>query len=170
MLWGFHLIFMKEAPEPDHNPVLISGTSTSSRVLDLGNGSEVMSVPRFLSYQDSWSYFDYLNKHIPWTRPTIRVFGRSSVQVPPLIHSILLPPPIFSLQLLVLVHTPMKVPSFYPVFSLSLPFFFRCLAAFWIDVGLMQGGLKPACKSEYKLLASWEELEVEERSGGAGRN
>lgn len=114
----------EEAPEPDHNPVLISGKSTSSRVLDLGNGSEVIYVPRFLSYQDSWSYFDYLNKHIPWTRPTIRVFGRSSVQVPPLIHSILLPPPIFPLQLLVLVHTPMKVPPFYPVFSLSLPFFF----------------------------------------------
>ena len=64
-----------------------SGTSSSSSRrrstldLDLGNGSQVVYVARFLGYQESWDYFHYLNKHIPWTRPTIRVFGRSSVQV-----------------------------------------------------------------------------------------
>lgn len=65
-----------------------SGTSRSSSTclrritldLDLGNGSQVVYVARFLGYQESWDYFHYLNKHIPWTRPTIRVFGRSSVQ------------------------------------------------------------------------------------------
>ncbi|XP_027086336.1 DNA oxidative demethylase ALKBH2 isoform X1 [Coffea arabica] len=63
-----------------------SGTSSSSSRrrstldLDLGNGSQVVYVARFLGYQESWDYFHYLNKHIPWTRPTIRVFGRSSVQ------------------------------------------------------------------------------------------
>ncbi|KAL6567567.1 hypothetical protein OROGR_001235 [Orobanche gracilis] len=49
-------------------------------VLDLGNGSEVLHMPRFISYQDSWKYFDYLDENIPWTRPTIRVFARSHVQ------------------------------------------------------------------------------------------
>lgn len=56
----------------------------STRTLDLGNGSQVVYVGRFLGYEESWNYFHYLNKHIPWTRPTIRVFGRSSVQVLPL--------------------------------------------------------------------------------------
>ncbi|GFP93462.1 alpha-ketoglutarate-dependent dioxygenase alkb homolog 2 [Phtheirospermum japonicum] len=49
-------------------------------VLDLGNESEVLHMPRFISYQDSWKYFDYLDKNIPWTRPTIRVFARSHLQ------------------------------------------------------------------------------------------
>ncbi|KAK3010030.1 hypothetical protein RJ639_010993 [Escallonia herrerae] len=49
-------------------------------VVDLGNESQVVHVPRFLLFEDSWKYFDYLNKHIPWTRPTIRVFGRSHIQ------------------------------------------------------------------------------------------
>ncbi|PIN01222.1 DNA oxidative demethylase [Handroanthus impetiginosus] len=49
-------------------------------VMDLGNGSQVLHMPRFISYQDSWNCFDYLNKNIPWTRPTIRVFARSHVQ------------------------------------------------------------------------------------------
>ncbi|KAI5671274.1 hypothetical protein M9H77_11638 [Catharanthus roseus] len=47
---------------------------------ELGNGSQVLYMGRFISYQESWNYFDYLNKHIPWTRPTIRVFGRSCLQ------------------------------------------------------------------------------------------
>ncbi|XP_031395394.1 DNA oxidative demethylase ALKBH2 isoform X3 [Punica granatum] len=47
---------------------------------DLGNGSEVLYVPRFLPSDKSWELFDYLDSHIPWTRPTIRVFGRSCVQ------------------------------------------------------------------------------------------
>ncbi|XP_059624901.1 DNA oxidative demethylase ALKBH2 isoform X2 [Cornus florida] len=50
------------------------------QTIDLGNGSEVVYVPRFLSFNESWKWLDYLNKEIPWTRPTIRVFGRSCVQ------------------------------------------------------------------------------------------
>ncbi|KAG8385891.1 hypothetical protein BUALT_Bualt03G0092200 [Buddleja alternifolia] len=49
-------------------------------MVDLGNGSQVLHMPRFISYKDSWQYFDYLDKNIPWTRPTIRVFAKSHVQ------------------------------------------------------------------------------------------
>ncbi|XP_071713871.1 DNA oxidative demethylase ALKBH2-like [Rutidosis leptorrhynchoides] len=49
-------------------------------IRDLGNGSDVVYCPRFLAYDKSWEYFNYLNKHIPWTRPTIRVFGKQFLQ------------------------------------------------------------------------------------------
>ncbi|WCJ28192.1 DNA oxidative demethylase ALKBH2 [Euphorbia peplus] len=48
--------------------------------LDLGNGSHVLYMPSFLSFDDSWIFFEYLNSHIPWTRPTLRVFGRQCLQ------------------------------------------------------------------------------------------
>lgn len=51
-------------------------------VINLGEGSEVIHIPRFLPLDESWNWFDYLDKEIPWTRPTIRVFGRSCLQVP----------------------------------------------------------------------------------------
>nr|XP_043611064.1 DNA oxidative demethylase ALKBH2 [Erigeron canadensis] len=47
---------------------------------DLGNASDVVYVPRFLSYEKSWEYFNYLDKNIPWTRPTIHVFGKPFLQ------------------------------------------------------------------------------------------
>ncbi|XAR53882.1 DNA oxidative demethylase [Bertholletia excelsa] len=50
------------------------------REIDLGNGSGVIYIPRFLSFDQSWKWFHYLDKEIPWTRPTIRVFGRSCIQ------------------------------------------------------------------------------------------
>lgn len=50
------------------------------QILDLGNESEVVYIPRFLSFHDSWKFFDFLNNEIPWTRPTVRVFGRSCLQ------------------------------------------------------------------------------------------
>ncbi|XP_028087995.1 DNA oxidative demethylase ALKBH2 isoform X2 [Camellia sinensis] len=50
------------------------------QTVDLGNGSEVVFITRFLSLEDSWKWFDYLNKEIPWIRPTIRVFGRFCLQ------------------------------------------------------------------------------------------
>ena len=49
--------------------------------IDLGNGSEVIYIQRFIGFEKSWEFFDYLNKHIPWIRPTIRVFGRQWLQV-----------------------------------------------------------------------------------------
>lgn len=49
--------------------------------LDLGNGSQVEYMPRFLSFKESSKFLDYLDAHIPWTRPTLRVFGRSCLQV-----------------------------------------------------------------------------------------
>nr|CAB3467822.1 unnamed protein product [Digitaria exilis] len=46
----------------------------------LGGGSKVVYVPRFVAREKAWEWFDCLDKNIPWTRPEIRVFGRSSVQ------------------------------------------------------------------------------------------
>ncbi|KAF2306078.1 hypothetical protein GH714_011211 [Hevea brasiliensis] len=65
------------------NPEVNEGGEKDKQIktLDLGNGSQILYMPRFLSFDDSWKFFDYLNSHIPWTRPTIRVFGRSCVQV-----------------------------------------------------------------------------------------
>ncbi|KAL6546874.1 Alpha-ketoglutarate-dependent dioxygenase alkB 2 [Orobanche minor] len=71
------------ASDPGADPDPENATAEKPKkmtVLDLGNGSEVLHMPRFISYQDSWRYFDYLNENIPWTRPTIRVFARSHVQ------------------------------------------------------------------------------------------
>lgn len=56
----------------------------TKKVVELGNGSQVIYISRFLNYDQSWDYLEYLNKNIPWNRPTIRVFGRSCVQVFPL--------------------------------------------------------------------------------------
>ncbi|CAN8314732.1 unnamed protein product [Cochlearia groenlandica] len=54
--------------------------STRRTTIDLSHGSEVIYIQRFLPFKKSWALFDYLDKHIPWTRPTIRVFGRSCLQ------------------------------------------------------------------------------------------
>ncbi|KAM0021792.1 putative DNA oxidative demethylase [Helianthus debilis subsp. tardiflorus] len=64
------------------NPVseTVGPNANGDGVRDLGNGSSVVYFPRFLSYEKSWEYFHYLDKHIPWTRPTIHVFGKPFVQ------------------------------------------------------------------------------------------
>ncbi|CAN6201778.1 unnamed protein product [Urochloa humidicola] len=49
-------------------------------VTDLGGGSEVVHVPRFVAREKAWEWFDYVNKTIPWTRPPTRVFGHSGPQ------------------------------------------------------------------------------------------
>ncbi|KAK4754358.1 hypothetical protein SAY87_002462 [Trapa incisa] len=74
---------------PRHKPLCIiqenppdfeGDAATKQTRFDLGNGSEVIYMPRFLSSSKSWQLFNYLDTHIPWTRPNIRVFGRSCVQ------------------------------------------------------------------------------------------
>ncbi|XP_023517871.1 DNA oxidative demethylase ALKBH2-like isoform X2 [Cucurbita pepo subsp. pepo] len=50
------------------------------QTLDLGNGSEIVYITMFVPSDQAWTWFDFLNQHIPWTRPTIRVSGRSVVQ------------------------------------------------------------------------------------------
>ncbi|CAN0890946.1 DNA oxidative demethylase ALKBH2 [Linum grandiflorum] len=55
-------------------------TAAKKQTLDLGNGSEIIYLPRFLPFDESWKFFDYLDTRIPWTRPTVRVFGRSCLQ------------------------------------------------------------------------------------------
>jgi hypothetical protein len=68
----------------------------------LGGGSEVLHIPRFMAREAAWEVFETLDKRIPWTRPTIRVFGRASVQVaaatPALITYFLAPCPGLDLQ------------------------------------------------------------------------
>ncbi|RRT38514.1 hypothetical protein BHM03_00047173 [Ensete ventricosum] len=58
--------------------------SRDKQVIDLGNGSEVVYIPRFISRDQAWEWCEYLDKGIPWTRPLIHVFGRSCLQVYPL--------------------------------------------------------------------------------------
>lgn len=50
------------------------------KLTELGGGSRVLYQARFFSYSKSWYYFDYLDRHIPWNRPTIRVFARSCLR------------------------------------------------------------------------------------------
>ncbi|XP_059438779.1 DNA oxidative demethylase ALKBH2 isoform X1 [Corylus avellana] len=64
----------------DPNPDNESGVKRQRQRVDLGNGSEIVYMPSFLPFRRAWDCFDYLNDQIPWTRPTIRVFGRSCVQ------------------------------------------------------------------------------------------
>ncbi|GLU20622.1 hypothetical protein SLE2022_368120 [Rubroshorea leprosula] len=72
------MLKLKTVSEPTNpNP---SDNAKKTQRLDLGSGSEVLYIPKFLSYDEAWKFFDYLNDHIPWTRPTIRVFGRSCLQ------------------------------------------------------------------------------------------
>lgn len=66
--------------EPNPNP---NGSAVKRLTFDLGSGSEVVYIPKFFPFNQAWNWFDYLNNEIPWARPTIRVFGRSCVQVPP---------------------------------------------------------------------------------------
>lgn len=50
-------------------------------IIELGNESQVLYNPRLIGYDESWDWFHYFDSNIPWTRPTIRVFGRSCIQV-----------------------------------------------------------------------------------------
>ncbi|XP_050213577.1 DNA oxidative demethylase ALKBH2 [Mercurialis annua] len=72
----FKPVLLPTNPEADAG----GGKEKQIKPLDLGNGSEIIYMPRFLSFNDSWEFFNYLDSHIPWTRPTLRVFGRSCVQ------------------------------------------------------------------------------------------
>ncbi|KAL5200700.1 hypothetical protein ABZP36_021903 [Zizania latifolia] len=70
---------------PDSNDAAREGAAewkpeARREVTDLGDGSELVHVPRFVPREAAWEWFDYLDKRIPWARPTIRVFGRSAVQ------------------------------------------------------------------------------------------
>ncbi|KAJ8760182.1 hypothetical protein K2173_011038 [Erythroxylum novogranatense] len=75
MIFKFKAVSQKTNAEADEEV-----SEMKKQTLDLGNGSHVIYIPRFLSFDQSWKFFDFLNTHISWTRPTIRVFGRSCVQ------------------------------------------------------------------------------------------
>jgi len=62
---------------PNENPK----ENVKRETVDLGNGSDVVYIQRLIPSDQSWKWFQYLDKHIPWTRPTIRVFGKSFLQV-----------------------------------------------------------------------------------------
>ncbi|XP_024631741.1 DNA oxidative demethylase ALKBH2 isoform X3 [Medicago truncatula] len=66
---------LKAVSEPNPNE-----TAKKSETIDLGNGSDVVFIQRLIPSEQSWKWFNYLDKHIPWTRPTIRVFGKSFLQ------------------------------------------------------------------------------------------
>ncbi|KAI5435946.1 Aldehyde dehydrogenase 3 member H1 [Lathyrus oleraceus] len=51
-----------------------------AETVDLGNESDVVFIQRLIPSEQSWKWFHYLDNHIPWTRPTIRVFGKSFLQ------------------------------------------------------------------------------------------
>ncbi|KAL1358720.1 hypothetical protein AAHE18_04G054900 [Arachis hypogaea] len=55
-------------------------TAKKTETVDLGNGSDVVYIQRLIPYEDSWQWFHYLDNHISWTRPTVRVFGKSFLQ------------------------------------------------------------------------------------------
>ncbi|OIV91869.1 hypothetical protein TanjilG_17861 [Lupinus angustifolius] len=63
-------------------PVSVSNVNETikTETVDLGNGSDVVFIQRFAPSDQSWNWFNYLDKHIPWTRPNIRVFGKSFLQ------------------------------------------------------------------------------------------
>ncbi|ONK79356.1 uncharacterized protein A4U43_C01F5530 [Asparagus officinalis] len=63
-------------PNPNPN----AETKPKEKTIDLGNGSEVIYVPRFVPSDQAWGWFEYLDKEIPWTRPLIHVFGRTCLQ------------------------------------------------------------------------------------------
>ncbi|XP_078165971.1 oxidoreductase, 2OG-Fe(II) oxygenase family protein [Carex rostrata] len=74
---------LRDFLEPsEKNPNLTTDSTElkGKQVIDLGSGSEVIHVPRFVPREQAWQWYEYLDKHIPWTRPTIRVFGKSSIQ------------------------------------------------------------------------------------------
>ncbi|KAJ4763933.1 hypothetical protein LUZ62_074308 [Rhynchospora pubera] len=64
----------EKKPTPDSTEL------KGKQVIDLGNGSEVIHLPKFVPKEQAWQWYEYLDKQIPWTRPTIRVFGKSSIQ------------------------------------------------------------------------------------------
>lgn len=70
-----------QSSEKKPNHASDSSEIKGKQVIDLGNGSEVIHVTKFVPRDQAWEWHEYLDKHIPWTRPTIRVFGKSSIQV-----------------------------------------------------------------------------------------
>ncbi|CAN1178421.1 DNA oxidative demethylase ALKBH2 [Linum perenne] len=67
-------------PDPLTSGDEATSTAAKKQTIDLGNGSEIVYFPRFLPFDASSKFFDYLDTRIPWTRPTVRVFGRSCLQ------------------------------------------------------------------------------------------
>uniref|UniRef100_A0ACD5V9M5 Uncharacterized protein n=1 Tax=Avena sativa TaxID=4498 RepID=A0ACD5V9M5_AVESA len=81
------LLLGKRMPNPGPEVGELKGEEGEARkpvprpeLTDLGGGSEVVHIPRFMDRETAWEMFEQLDKRIPWTRPTIRVFGRSAVQ------------------------------------------------------------------------------------------
>lgn len=82
-LWSFESMSLKlkAVSDSDTDPKNPNNENIIKReIVDLRNGSEVLYIQRFFTYDQSWKWFHFLNNHIPWTRPTVRVFGRSCLQ------------------------------------------------------------------------------------------
>ncbi|KAJ3694724.1 hypothetical protein LUZ60_000101 [Juncus effusus] len=77
----FRSLMDSNDPSPNPNPKSESiKIKEKKQILNLGNGSEVIHIPKFVPTEQAWRWYEYLDKHIPWTRPTIRVFGKSCIQ------------------------------------------------------------------------------------------
>jgi hypothetical protein len=76
-------------PDPGEEKGGEGGEARKPELTNLGGGSAVAHIPRFMAREAAWEVFEELDKRIPWTRPTIRVFGRSAVQVAAAIPSLL---------------------------------------------------------------------------------
>jgi alpha-ketoglutarate-dependent dioxygenase alkB family protein 2 len=80
--WMSLMLKLKAVSDSESDPTNPNPT-VKTQTVDLGNGSEIVYIQRFIPFDQAWKWFHYLNNQIPWTRPTIRVFGRSCVQVLP---------------------------------------------------------------------------------------
>uniref|UniRef100_A0A2P2N1P0 Fe2OG dioxygenase domain-containing protein n=1 Tax=Rhizophora mucronata TaxID=61149 RepID=A0A2P2N1P0_RHIMU len=80
MSFKFKAWSLPAKPPPEENTGESEEKKKKKEIIDLGNGSQVIYMQRFLPFDLSWKFFDYLDTHIPWTRPTIHVFGRSCLQ------------------------------------------------------------------------------------------
>ena len=48
-----------------------------ARVMDLGNESKVLYIPRLVAPETTWKWFNHLDKKLPWIRPSIHASGRT---------------------------------------------------------------------------------------------
>lgn len=58
----------------------ITNTKKEKTWIDLGDGSEVVYFPHLFPHGQSLQWLNYLDQHIPWTRPSLFIFGRTCSQ------------------------------------------------------------------------------------------
>eukprot|EP01018_Ginkgo_biloba_P023209 Gb_34540 [translate_table: standard] len=69
-----------EQPKAEGNSGNMNSTNKEKIWIDLGEGSEVLYIPHFLPSAQSQEWMKYLDQYIPWTRPSLFIFGRTCSQ------------------------------------------------------------------------------------------